>query len=74
MTKPNGSAGVSEYFVEMRRMSNLLLDFYTPLQAQEWLLAKHKLLGDMSPSQLIARGRTAEVEQLIAQIRDGAFI
>jgi hypothetical protein len=75
MTKPNGAGGVSKYFAEMRRMSNLLLDIYTPMETQEWLLANNKLLPDgMSPAQLIACGRTHEVEQLINEIRDGAFL
>jgi hypothetical protein len=74
MTKPNGSPGISKYFADMRRMSNLLLDCYTPLEAQEWLLSKQRLLGDETPAHLIAHGRVHEVEQLIGQIRDGDFL
>jgi hypothetical protein len=73
MSKANGSFA-STYFAELRRMTDLLSDLYTPLQAHEWLLAKHKLLDDMSPAQLIARGRSHEVEHLIEQIREGVFL
>jgi hypothetical protein len=67
--KPNGSHP-SNYFMDWQRMSDLLSDLhlYTPLQAHEWLLAKQKALGDQSPAQLIAAGRTVEVEQLIARL------
>jgi uncharacterized protein (DUF2384 family) len=71
--KANGGS-VSQYFADMRRMSNLLSDFYTPLETQEWLLAKQPMLGDQSPAQMIAQGRTAEVEQLIDNLRSGAFL
>jgi hypothetical protein len=74
MSKSNGQSEVSSYNANLRRMEWLLSDLYTPMQAHEWLLAKHKLLDDMSPAQLIARGRAHEVEQLIEQIREGAFL
>lgn len=71
--KPNG-ADPNHYFVNMQRMVDLLGDVYTPIQAAEWLLAKHDLLGGQSPAEMIARGKTTEVEQLIDQIKDGAFL
>jgi hypothetical protein len=73
MSKPNGSQ-VSNYFAEMRRMSELLTDFYTPIEAQQWLVSKQRLLGDETPAHLIAHGRVAEVERLIEQMRDGVFL
>jgi uncharacterized protein (DUF2384 family) len=68
--KSNGSYA-ARYFREMQRMTSLLQDIYTPIQAVEWLVKKHTLLDGQSPSQLIAQGRTEEVEHLIEQLRDG---
>jgi hypothetical protein len=71
--KPNGSHG-SNYTADLRRISDLLSDCYTPIETEEWLRSKHKLLGDQTPAELIAQGKTAQVEQLIEDIRDGAFL
>jgi uncharacterized protein (DUF2384 family) len=71
--KPNGSHG-SSYVAALRRMNDLLSDLYTPIEAEEWLRSKHKMLGDQTPAELIAQGKTAQVEQLIEDIRDGAFL
>jgi uncharacterized protein (DUF2384 family) len=73
MTKPNGSEP-SNYFADFERMRGLLADLYTALEAQEWLLAKNKLLSDQSPADLIAQGKTAEVERLIDQLASGAYL
>jgi hypothetical protein len=74
MSKSNGQSEVSSYNANLRRMEWLLSDLYTPIEAQEWLTSEHKLLGGRSPTQLIAGGRTREVEQLIEQIREGVFL
>jgi hypothetical protein len=72
--KPNGAGGVSLYAVNIQRMKSLLSDLYTPMEADNWLSAKHELLGNQAPTELIADGRAEEVEILIEAIRDGVFL
>lgn len=72
--KPNGNNGDTLYAVNMRRMADLLSDLYTPMEAQEWLAAKHPLLQNQVPAKLIADGRVDEVEELIEQLASGAFL
>ena len=73
MTKPNGSHG-SSYFADYSRVRELLNELYTPIEAQEWMTEKQELLNGQSPAQLIADGKTAQVEDLIWAIREGAFL
>jgi hypothetical protein len=72
--KSNGGLGWS-YFAELQRMKDFLCEaaFYTPMEANTWLFAKHKLFDGLTAAQMIARGRAAEVRQVIVQLRDSAF-
>jgi hypothetical protein len=72
--KSNGAGGVTVYAANMQRMASLLSDLYTPIETDQWLQAKHDLLGGQTPAQLIADGRAAEVEDLISAIKDGVFL
>jgi hypothetical protein len=73
--KPNGGGLGWSYFSELQSMNDFLCEqaFYTPMEANTWLFAKHKLFDGLTAAQMIARGRAAEVRQVIAQLRDGAF-
>jgi transcriptional regulator with XRE-family HTH domain len=50
-----------------------LRELYEPSEAHLWLFAKHKLLSGQRPVDLIERGETEKVLQIIAQLKDGAF-
>jgi hypothetical protein len=72
--KSNGGLGWS-YFAELQRMNDFLCEaaFYTPMEANTWLFARHKLFNGLTAAQMIARGRADEVRQVIVQLRDEAF-
>lgn len=43
-------------------------------EAHLWLFSPHKRLGGRRPADLIRQGRTEEVLQIIAQLKDGAYV
>jgi transcriptional regulator with XRE-family HTH domain len=47
-----------------------LADFYEPNEARQWIFAPQKLLGGISPAELIRSGRIDEVMRLVGQLRD----
>ncbi len=51
-----------------------LSDFYTPQEARMWLYAPQRLLGDVSPAELIQEGRAQEVIAVVNQLRDGVYV
>src|SRR2546421_614528 len=51
-----------------------LAELYNPQEAHLWLFSKHKLLNGERPVDLIERGETERVLQLIAQLKDGAYV
>jgi len=51
-----------------------LAELYKPQEAHFWLFSPHKLLNGERPVDLIERGESSPVLQLIAQLKDGAFI
>lgn len=51
-----------------------LAEFYDPQEARMWLFAPHRLLHGDTPADRIQRGQPEDVQALIAQIRDGAFV
>ena len=57
-----------EYIVEQ------LSDFYEPQEARLWLFSRQKLLGGITPAELIQTGKTGEVIAVIDQLRDGVFV
>jgi len=48
-------------------------ELYPPQQAHLWLFSRHKLLDGDRPVDLIQRGQTEKVLQIIAQLKDGAY-
>ena len=59
---------VLEYIVDQ------LSDFYEPNEARHWIFAPQKLLGGLSPAELIQEGRIDEVRRLVNQLRDGVYV
>ena len=51
-----------------------LQEFYSPDEAEKWMVAPHALLRGDTPEQVIAASGTREVLALIAQLQDGAFV
>lgn len=50
-----------------------LAELYPPKEAHLWLFSPHKLLKGERPVDLISRGETDSVLQIIAQLKDGAY-
>jgi uncharacterized protein (DUF2384 family) len=51
-----------------------LSELYPPKEAHLWLYSPHKRLAGQRPADLIQSGKTENVLQIIAQLRDGAFV
>lgn len=51
-----------------------LSHFYDPFDIDLWLDRPHPLLAGKSARQLIDDGRIDEVDRILAQLEDGAFI
>jgi transcriptional regulator with XRE-family HTH domain len=50
-----------------------LAELYQPQEAHLWLFSPHKQLKGERPVDLIERGETEPVLQIISQLKDGAF-
>jgi uncharacterized protein (DUF2384 family) len=51
-----------------------LSDIYEPKEARLWLFSRQKLLGGISPADLIQDGKIDEVIEAIERLREGVFI
>jgi uncharacterized protein (DUF2384 family) len=51
-----------------------LSELYPPKEAHLWLYSPHKRLAGQRPADLIQSGKTEDVLQIIAQLKDGAFV
>ncbi|MBI4897415.1 MAG: DUF2384 domain-containing protein [Actinobacteria bacterium] len=51
-----------------------LAELYDPSDARIWLFSPHRLLDGATPADRIQEGSIGEVQALIAQMRDGAFV
>ena len=51
-----------------------LSDIYEPQEAKLWLYAPQRLLGNVSPAELIQEGRSQEVIAVVNQLRDSVYI
>ena len=51
-----------------------LSELYPPKEAHLWLYSPHKRLAGKRPADLIQSGKTEDVLQIIAQLKDGAFV
>ena len=60
--------------LELEYIVDQLSDFYEPQEARLWLFSRQKLLEGRTPAELIQLGRTEEVREVIAQLRDSVFV
>ena len=51
-----------------------LAELYEPDEARLWLFSPHRLLDGERPADRIQHGKVDDVQALIAQLRDGAFV
>lgn len=59
--------------LQLEWLINELAELYPPKEAHLWLFSPHKLLKGIRPVDLIERGDTEPVLQIIAQLKDGAY-
>lgn len=52
----------------------LLAEVYRPEGVRLWLRGRHRLLDERRPIDLIAEGRTEEVEAIVHGLIDGVFV
>ncbi len=60
--------------LELEFIVDQLADFYEPDEARQWIFARQKLLGGVSPAELIQSGKIDKVLRLVNQLRDGVHI
>ena len=58
----------------LRDVVDRLTSFYTPKEAQLWLRARHPLLDNQRPIDLIEAGRTKEVLAVIDRLDAGTYL
>ncbi|MCU7853318.1 MAG: DUF2384 domain-containing protein [Candidatus Thiodiazotropha sp. (ex Monitilora ramsayi)] len=51
-----------------------LSDFYEPLEARVWLFSRQRVLDGKRPVDLIQKGDTDTVMQILDQLRDGIYL
>jgi len=51
-----------------------LAEFYPPDQARVFLFKPHKLLNGETPADRIRKGKIEDVQAIIAQLKDGAYV
>jgi uncharacterized protein (DUF2384 family) len=67
-------ANTEKTLLELEYIVDQLADFYEPNEARQWIFAPQKLLGGVSPAELIRTGRIDEVLRLVGQIRDAVHL
>ena len=67
-------ANTEKILLELEFIVDQLSDFYEPNEARLWIFSRQKLLGGMSPAELIRGGRIDEVRRLVNQLRDAVHI
>jgi len=64
-----------ERLLELEWLVDQLAELYSePDDARLWLFSRHKLLQGDTPANRIQKGQLNDVLELIAQIKDGAFV
>ena len=67
-------ADTQKTLLELEYIIDQLSDFYEPREARLWLYSRQKRLDGETPAELIQKGRTDEVLEVINQLRDGVFL
>lgn len=60
--------------LELDYMTELLSEFFEPLDAKLWLMAPHPQLNGERPADLIAKGQQREVLAVISRLQDSAYV
>ena len=60
--------------LELEFIVDQLSDFYDPNEARQFIFSPQKLLGGMSPAELIREGRIDEVRRLVNQLREAVYL
>lgn len=63
-------ASTEKTLLELEYIVDQLSDFYEPDEARQWIFARQRLLGGVSPAELIRNGRIDEVMRLVGQLRE----
>jgi uncharacterized protein (DUF2384 family) len=66
-------ASTEKLLLELEFIVDQLSDFYEPSEARQWIFSPQKLLGGISPAELIQEGRIGEVRRLVNQLREGVY-
>jgi uncharacterized protein (DUF2384 family) len=56
------------------RIRRRLAEYYTPDEIDQWLASRHKLLDEQRPVDLIFAGEVSEIDRLLDQLDDGAYL
>lgn len=60
--------------LDLAYVADELAEIYAPDEVRIWLFERHKLLGGRRPVELISGGETEKVLDVIAQLKDGAYV
>ena|SRR5438552_155668 len=71
--KSEPQPGMRDGLLQLGWLVSQLAELYELQEAHLWLFSPHKLLGGARPVDLIQRGETERVLQVIAQLKDGAY-
>lgn len=63
-----------ERLLELEWLIAQLAEFCDPPHARLWLYTKNKYLSGVAPADAIKEGKFSEVSDLLARIRDGAYL
>jgi transcriptional regulator with XRE-family HTH domain len=67
-------ARTERLLLELEFIIDQLADFYEPREARQWIFSPQRLLGGVSPAELIREGRIEEVRRLVDQLRDAVYL
>jgi transcriptional regulator with XRE-family HTH domain len=67
-------ARTERLLLELEFIVDQLADFYEPSEARQWIFSPQRLLGGVSPAELIREGRIDEVRRLVDQLRDAVYL
>lgn len=66
-------AGTEKELLELEYIVDQLSDFYEPSEARQFIFSRQRLLGGISPAELIKNGKIDDVISLVGQMRDGVY-
>jgi transcriptional regulator with XRE-family HTH domain len=67
-------ARTERLLLELEFIIDQLADFYEPRETRQWIFSPQRLLGGVSPAELIREGRIEEVRRLVDQLRDAVYL